>query len=335
VRKEGFAVTQQSVSIGIAPSAMAVILQPPPITENVTVTARSGALDTTPSSATRLELSLRELPATLNVVTQDMMQERGANTAMAAIEVAGGTLVTPSLGGQLPGYQTRGFANNSILNDGIRQNSSVQSSRPVDSFLLDRVEVLKGPASLFAGEGGTAGTVNYVSKTPRQQLGADSLLSYGSFGSRRVGLGITGPLGKHLLGRIDGSYADGGGYAKPSNQKLNATAGSVWWTPSDKFIVKANAKYTGDALDAYYATPFINGQVDPRMRFINYNLTDAFSKAHNNFGRIDTEIALPSAGSRASLASSDRCCTSGISRACGSAEPCGIGSFCGAPLREV
>jgi iron complex outermembrane receptor protein len=259
VRKEGFAVATQSVSIGSIPVSVAVSLEPAGIRESVTVAARSGALENAPSSASRLELSLRELPATLNVVTQDTMQERGANTAMAAIEVAGGTLVTPSLGGQLPGYQTRGFANNSIMNDGIRQNSSVQSSRPVDSFLLDRVEVLKGPASLFAGEGGTAGTVNYVSKTPRQQFSVDSRFSYGSFGARRVGLSATGPFGTHLMGRIDGSYSDGGGYATPSNQKLYATAGSLWWTPTDRFVLKANVKVTRDSLDAYYGTPFISG----------------------------------------------------------------------------
>ena len=216
--------------------------------------------------STRLELSLRELPATLNVVTQEMMQERGANTAMDAIEVAGGTLANAGLGGQLPSYQTRGFTGNSIMQDGIRQNSSVQSSRPLDTFLLDRVEVLKGPASLLAGEGGTAGTVNYVSKSPRPHLGIDSLLSYGSFASRRVGLGITGPLGRNLMGRFDASYSNGGGYVPRSDQKLRAMASNLWWTPMRSVTVKLQGKYTDDLIGAYYATPFIDARPDPRDR---------------------------------------------------------------------
>lgn len=143
IRKEGFAVKREPITVGVTPVTLGVTLELPTITESVTVETRIGALDTTAPSATRLELSLRELPATLNVVTQEMMIERGANTAMDAIEVAGGTLATAGLGGQLPSYQTRGFTGNSIMNDGIRQNSSVQSSRPVDSFMLDRVEVLR------------------------------------------------------------------------------------------------------------------------------------------------------------------------------------------------
>jgi iron complex outermembrane receptor protein len=293
VRKQGFEVVARSITIGEKAERVDMTLEPASLVANVTVTAKSSSLDNTPTSASRLELSLRELPATLNVVTQQMMQERGADTAMAAIEAAGGTLATPSLGGQLPGYQTRGFANNSIMNDGIRQNSSVQSSRPVDSFLLERVEVLKGPASLFAGEGGTAGTVNYVSKTPRQQFGGDALFSVGSFGARRLGVGATGSLTKHLMGRFDVATSTGGGYAKPSNSKLTASAASLWWTPNDKFVLKANAKHTGDDLQAYYGTPFANGEIDSALRNKNYNLADAFSKANNDFGRVDADIVLP------------------------------------------
>jgi iron complex outermembrane receptor protein len=292
IRKEGFAVKQESITVASSEVTVGITLELPKVVESVSVETRLGALDTTATSATRLELTLRELPATLSVVTQEMMIERGANTAMDAIEVAGGTFANAGLGGQLPSYQTRGFSGNSIMNDGIRQNSSVQSSRPVDSFLLDRVEVLKGPASLLAGEGGTAGTVNYVSKTPKQQVGVDSLLSYGSFAARRVGLGITGPLHRNLLGRIDASYSNGGGYVPRADQELRAMASSLWWTPARSLLFKLQGKYTDDRIGAYYATPFINGRPDPRMRYINYNMQDAFSKAHNNFARLDTEISL-------------------------------------------
>jgi iron complex outermembrane receptor protein len=294
VRKEGFALYEQAQAVTSAPMTAEVTLQLPTISETVTVETRVGALDTTATSATRLELSLRELPATLNVVTQQTMQERGANTAMDAIEVAGGTFSNAGLGGQLPSYQTRGFTGNTIMQDGIRQNSSVQSSRPIDTFLLDRVEVLKGPVSLLAGEGGLAGTVNYVSKTPRQKLGIDSLVSYGSYGYRRVGLGVTGPLGRNLIGRVDASYSNGGGFVPRSDQKLRAIASNLWWTPLRNITFKVQGRYTDDYVQAYYATPFIDGKPDPRMRFQNYNLYDAFSKAHNNFGRIDTDITLDS-----------------------------------------
>ena len=293
VRREGFAIAHQRTPVGNAAVSVDVALSLQALSQSTSVEAKLDALDTTASSATRLELSLRETPATLSVVTQEKIQERGANTASDAIEIAGGTFVSQGLGGQLPGYSTRGFTGNSVMHDGIRQNSTVQSARPSDSFLLERVEVLKGPASLFAGEGGTAGTVNYVSKTPKSRLGLDSIASYGSFGARRVGSGVTGPFTDKILARVDAVFSDGGGFAKPAYTRTRAMSSSVWWLASPNITFRLNGKYTDDQIGAYYATPFIDGQVDPRMRYKNYNMKDAFSRGHNNFGRLDTEIALP------------------------------------------
>ena len=63
--------------------------------------------------------------------------------------------------GSIPGISVRGFNSSSgavsVMRDGIRQNTESQSGRPLDTFMLDRVEVLKGPASLIAGEGRSAG----------------------------------------------------------------------------------------------------------------------------------------------------------------------------------
>jgi iron complex outermembrane receptor protein len=294
VRKEGFAIAAETLTVGESSTTLTITLALPTLSETVSVEARAGALGTTVTSASRLELSVKELPATLSVVTQDVMQERGANTAMDAIDVAGGTLTSSGLGGQLPGYQTRGFSGNSIMNDGIRQNSGVQSSRPQDSFTMDRVEVLKGPASLLAGEGGTAGTVNYVSKSPKSTLGLDSLLSYGSFDAWRVGLGVTGPLSKTVMARIDASQSGGGGWTKPSHTDLRTVTSSVWWTPDRRLTVKTHAKHTADDIQAYYSTPFIDGEPDRRMRYINYNMADAFSRANNNFARVEESLMLDS-----------------------------------------
>ncbi len=292
VRREGFATLEQQVVVGSEPVTLDVTLELPTVTETVVVQGALSGLDTPAPSASRLDLSVRELPATLSVVTQETMRELGANFATDAIEAAGGTVSSDGLGAQLPGYQARGFSG-TITHDGIRQNTTVQSSRPIDTFLLDRVEVLKGPAALMSGEGPAGGTVNYISKLPEQQLRIDSMLSFSSFGARRVGLGITGPLGRNLSGRVDGSYSDEDGYTTPTSQRLRAIAGSLLWTPTESITVRPSGKYTDDLISAYYATPFIDGEVDPRTRFLNYNIEDGFSKAINNFGRIDVDISLP------------------------------------------
>jgi hypothetical protein len=123
----------------------------------------------------------------------------------------------------------------------------------------------------------------------------DSLLSYGSFGSYRTGFGINGPLSDKVYARIDGSHADEGGYVTRTGNRMRSMAASIRWTPAESVSFKAQGIYTDDVVNAYYGTPLVNGTIDPRTRFINYNMRDNLNKAHNNYGKIDADIQLPGA----------------------------------------
>ena len=298
VRQAGFASRQRPVVVQAGPQSITISLDVAAVQDSITVQTFAGfsdsvRLDSAATGGTYLDLPIRDLPGTLVVVTQDRMQERGANSGAEAVEAAGG--IEANIGvGSLPGYRTRGFSGNSIsiMRDGIRQNTQSQSSRPIDTFVLDRIEVLKGPASLLYGEGAVGAAVNYVSKEPARNLGADALLSYGSFGTSRAGLGINIPINDQLFVRSDASYSDTGGYVTPSGQRLRALVTSLRWRPNDRFTLKPSATITDDSVTSYYSTPFINGVIDPRTRFINYNMRDNLSKGRNNFGRLDAELVL-------------------------------------------
>jgi iron complex outermembrane receptor protein len=119
-----------------------------------------------------------------------MMQLRGLRTAVEAVEAAVGMTGGTSFG-SIPTYSTRGFGGNNVtvMRDGIRQNTASQASRTVDSFILDRIEVLKGPDGLMFGEGAIGGAVNYISKSPSADFRGDAIASYGAWGSYRAGVG--------------------------------------------------------------------------------------------------------------------------------------------------
>ncbi len=152
-------------------------------------------LDAVATSGSRLGLTSRDLPASISVITQEMMQLRGLRTAVEAVEAAVG-MTGGTQFGSIPSYSTRGFGGNNvtIMRDGIRQNTASQSSRTVDSFILDRIEVLKGPDGLMFGEGAIGGAVNYISKSPSPVFRGDGLASVGPWGSYLLGLGVGGPL---------------------------------------------------------------------------------------------------------------------------------------------
>jgi len=298
VTRDGFARWQQVVNLSGGTVDVPVGLAVAGFSETVQVESQLGEPTQIPLNApatggSRLDIPVRDLPASLYLVNQELIQERGARLVEEAVQLAVGMQATTNVG-SIPAYATRGWDDNSvsIMRDGIRQNSRSQSSRPVDSFILERVEILKGPASLMYGEGAIGGAVNMVSKSPTSQRGVNTLLSYGSFGQYRAGIGVNVPLRRNLLARVDLSQTGSDGHVGDSPQKLFAGLASVRWLPTSNISVKASGTYTYDNTSSYYATPFINDGFDPRTLDLNYNMEDRLTKSHNRWGQLEADVLL-------------------------------------------
>ncbi len=278
-------------------------------------------LDAVATSGSRLGLTNRELPASVSIITQEMMQLRGLRTAVEAVEAAVGMTGGTNFG-SIPTYSTRGFGGNNVtvMRDGIRQNTASQSSRTVDSFLLDRIEVLKGPDGLMFGEGAIGGAVNYISKSPSETFRGDALASYGAWGSYRGGLGAGGPLGKSGLSyRADYSHNQTNGYQDRNSQRYDAVALSLAWRATDKLSFTWFGTLLDDWNESYYGNPtiydavvnttianaqpemrtfvattdrMINPRVDPAARRTNYNILDNFAATENVFNRVRADLRL-------------------------------------------
>lgn len=282
-------------------------------------------LDSTPATGSRLGLANRDLPASVSVVTQEVMQQRGLRTAVEAVEAAVG-MTGGTRFGSIPSYSTRGFGGNSvtILRDGIRQNTASQSSRTIDSFLLDRVEILKGPASLMFGEGAIGGAVNYLSKAPDAVARGEALLSVGAWDSHRLGLGWGGPLplgskDRPVTGRLDYSHHETGGYIDRNAQRYDALGGALAWPVTGNLTLTLNTTLLQDWNESYYGTPvvydgvvnttvpgapvevrsfnsatdrLINPRIEPAARRANYNILDNYAKTENTLTRLRAELRL-------------------------------------------
>lgn len=257
-------------------------------------------LDALSGTGSRLGLTNRELPASVSIITQEMMQLRGLRTAVEAVEAAVG-MTGGTHFGSIPTYSTRGFGGNNvtILRDGIRQNTASQSSRTVDSFLLDRIEVLKGPDGLMFGEGAIGGAVNYISKSPSADFRGDALASTGAWGSYRVGLGVGGPVtfgaaSSHLSNsksqipsalsfRADYSHNVTNAHQERNSQRYDALALSLAWRANAKLTLTWCGTFLDDWNESYYGSPVIYDAVvnttvanaQPEIRLFNAT-TDRF-----------------------------------------------------------
>jgi len=258
------------------------------------------ALDDRAAAGSRLALSIRETPASVEVLTQDDLQLRGLRTARETFaEVVGATA------GNVPGnpavVSLRGFAGNtvSILQDGVRISASTVVQRDTNSWHYDRVEVLKGPASVLYGEGALAGVINKVTRKPVPgERHLDARLSIGSFDTVFAGGGVNLPLSSTIAVRADASYQRSDSlYDVENNDTVSAglTAAALW-RPGDRLSLLVAVDRFEDRYDAtYQGLPLIpdryalrpsgavttaNGLVaDRALRRRNYNPRGAFSGA--------------------------------------------------------
>lgn len=143
--------------------------------------------------ATRSNTPLIETPQSVNVVTQQVIEDRQPMSLDEAINAVGGVKQGNTLGGTQDAIQKRGFGtnrDNSIMRDGMQ---SVQARNFTPT--TERIEVLKGPASMLYGVQDPGGVINVVTKKP-QLTDARSISVFGSsFGGGGEQIDLTGPLG--------------------------------------------------------------------------------------------------------------------------------------------
>jgi catecholate siderophore receptor len=139
-------------------------LAPIPVRAAAEPTAKE-TLNATDTRIGRGRQELRDLPQSLTVVTEKLIDDRNLETLRDALRNTAGISFLAAEGGE-EDIRLRGFslqASGDIFIDGMRDGAFYER----DSFNWDRLEVLRGSASMLFGRGSTGGAVNQVSKQPR------------------------------------------------------------------------------------------------------------------------------------------------------------------------
>jgi catecholate siderophore receptor len=127
---------------------------------------------------------LRDIPQSITVVTEKLIDDRNLDTLKEVLHSTAGITFQAAEGGE-EDIRLRGFSlatSGDIFLDGMRDPAFYER----DTFNLDRVELLRGSASMLFGRGSTGGAANQVSKLPRAFDEHEVGLTLGSYDYRRV-----------------------------------------------------------------------------------------------------------------------------------------------------
>ncbi|EQM76004.1 TonB-dependent siderophore receptor [Stutzerimonas stutzeri] len=145
------------------------------------------------ASATRTDTPIHEIPQSISVVPAQVAQDIGATRLEDALDYAGGVERGNNFGGQgLTEFLVRGFSSQEFYRNGFAVNRGYPNMP--DAGTLERIEVLRGPASMLYGRGDPGGTFNIVSKQPQAERRTVLGTQFNTEGLRRGTLDTTGAL---------------------------------------------------------------------------------------------------------------------------------------------
>lgn len=246
------------------------------------------------ATATKTDTPLKETPMSVSVITRDLIVDQGATTIQDALNYAAG--VRPDaygLDSRTDSIRIRGGSPDEYL-DGLRKNFDYYTSNTrTEPFALERIEVLRGPASMLYGQGTVGGVVNMVSKRPQAEAQNEVGMQLGSWNRKQVQGDFTGAItddGEWLYRLI--------AVARKADTQVNHVrddrqllAPSLTWKPSAATSLTLQALSQRDRTGstsqffpwAGTATPNPNGQI-PSNTFVGEPGWDRYDNDRDSVG---------------------------------------------------
>jgi iron complex outermembrane recepter protein len=186
-------------------------------------------------AGTKTDTPLLATPQAISVVGRDQIADQGSQSLVEALRYTAGVSVNTNPNDtRFDSIVIRGFQPVLYL-DGMQLPYGVQLfGRPkIDPFMLERVEVLKGPSSSLYGQVAPGGLVNLVSLLPSATPTRMVEFQANSYGMGQVGFDVGGPADAKgdLLYRITGLVHDGGTQIDFVNDFRGVISPSFTWKP--------------------------------------------------------------------------------------------------------
>ncbi|HHP7231829.1 MAG TPA: TonB-dependent siderophore receptor [Xenococcaceae cyanobacterium] len=208
------------------------------------------------TTATRTDTPLKDIPQSIQVVPQQVIEDQQANRLEDVLRNVSGVSAGDSFGDSVERFVIRGFAQDTTLVNGFRQGAFGQGLPSVER--LERVEVLKGPASILYGNLEPGGVVNLVTKKPLSEPFAETTVELGNFGLFQTGFDFSDAVDsdKKLLYRLNANFEVSDGF-----RDFDQDTTRVSLTPTISWQIGENTDLLIDFNYLNQANPFDRGIV--------------------------------------------------------------------------
>lgn len=202
--------TAQGLTLAVTPGTEAVGMDDEAIQVIVIGEQDEGYAPSEATSVTRVDTLLRDTPRTIQVIPEQVLEDQAITRVTDAIQNVSGVVQDGGFAGTTDQLNIRGFFTDSVFVDGFRSNGSGFS----ETANVERIEVLRGPASVLFGNVQPGGVINLVTEQPLEDPFYEIELQAGNYGFIRPTIDLTGPLNddRTILYRLNVAYEYSDGF---------------------------------------------------------------------------------------------------------------------------
>ena len=196
---------------------------------------------------TKTATALKDVPQSIGYVTKELVLDQGAITVNDVVKnISGISQYSAYNDFSIRGFRSLGNLNSGNLLNGMRGLTPLFRQSSLAN--LERVEVIKGPASALFGNAAPGGVVNRVTKKPLDVARRSVTLTAGSFNTSNVYGDFTGSLNeqKSLLYRLNLGYENTDGFRDLQGVTTFIVAPSFTYILSDRTQLNADITYNNN-----------------------------------------------------------------------------------------
>ncbi|WP_347905538.1 TonB-dependent siderophore receptor [Pseudomonas purpurea] len=204
------------------------------------------------SSSTRLNLTPRETPQSLTVMTRQRLDDQRLTNLVDTLDATPGVIVLrDGMGTESDSFWSRGFQIQNVEIDGVPTVTRMDNySQSMAQY--DRVEVVRGATGLISGLGNPAATINLIRKRPTDEAQASVTGEAGNWDRYGTGFDVSGPLTEsgNVRGRLVADYKTGGAWIDRFKEQSQLLYGITEFDLTEDTLLTMGFSYLRTDVDA-------------------------------------------------------------------------------------